>query len=66
MFLHLSVILFGGVPGRPPGQTPPPQDRQHPASPAEMATSADGTRPTGMHSCVMLRERFLSDDWRNA
>ena len=52
MFLHLSVILRtggGGVwqpPPRgktPPGQTPPP--------PQETATAADGTHPTGMHSC---------------
>ena len=59
MFLHLSVILFGEggawqTPSRadtPTRQTAPPH--------AEMATSADGTRPNGMHSCVMLRERFF-------
>ena len=49
MFLHLSVILSrGGVClsacwDTPPGQTPPPQ---------QTATAADGTHPTGMHSCV--------------
>ena len=51
MFLHLSVILSRGVYpsmhwGRhPPGQTPPPQ---------QTANAADGTHPTGMHSCLKL------------
>ena len=42
MFLHLSVILFtgGGV-----WQTPPRPLQQ-------TATAADGTHPTGMHSCL--------------
>ena len=66
MFLHLTVILYtgggclplgpGGVHplGRhlpplgkhPPGHTPHP----HP----ETATAADGTHPTGMHSCITV------------
>ena len=67
MFLHLSVILFTGGRGcladthplgrhTPPGRhpqsdtapwadTPPRQTRQ-------TATAADGTHPTGMHSCL--------------
>ena len=48
MFLHMSVILSGGVSGRhwadPPGQTLPP--------PPVTATSADGMDPTGMYSCT--------------
>ena len=49
MFLHLSVILFIGgyladtLLGRPPGVDTPSQ---------KMASAADGTRPTGMHSCL--------------
>ena len=55
MFLHVSVILFTGMgsgPGecllrggglvRGGGETPLPK---------ETATAADGTHPTGMHSC---------------
>ena len=52
MFLHLSVILFTGGGGvHPPADTPLP-GRQPP--PPEMATAADGTHPTGMHSCFYL------------
>ena len=35
-----------------PRQTPPPLGR-HPPSPPETATAADGTHPTGMHSCLV-------------
>ena len=67
MFLHLSVILFtGGVSApvhagiHPLGQTPPAEQAlpldTHPPCPVHagihMATAADGTHPTGMHSCV--------------
>ena len=38
-----------GVSGRPPRQTPP-TGRQPPP------TSADGTHPTGMHSCAFSEE----------
>ena len=57
MLLHLTVILFteeGGVWQTPsPGQTSslgrrPPLGK-HP--PPETATAADGTHPTGTHSC---------------
>ena len=64
MFLHLSVILSTGGCVYPskhlgrltPGQTPQvdtpradtPQTDTHPQ---QMATVADGTHPTGMHSC---------------
>ena len=64
MFLHLSVILStGGVSGRPPGQTPPWTDIPRVDSPQadiprQTATAADGTHPTGMHSCMTL---FLSN-----
>ena len=37
-FLRVSILGGGGC--TPPGQTPPP----------EMATVADGTHPSGMHS----------------
>ena len=45
MFLHLSVFtsVHKGV-YTPPRQIPPPR--------AETATAADGTHPTGMHSCL--------------
>ena len=48
MFLHLSVILFTGPDSarHPPRQTPPGQ------TPLETTTAADGTHPTGMHSCL--------------
>ena len=41
------------------GSTP-----QKEAPPGEMAAAADGTHPTGMHSCFMLQTEFdltLSD-----
>ena len=42
----------------PPGQTAPEQ------TPPEMATAADGTHPTGMHSCFYLikRKNILSTE----
>ena len=51
----------------PPGQTPPPPGRhlpsladtpphqQTPLPPQQMATAADGTHPTGMHSCIKVK-----------
>ena len=62
MFLHLSVILFtGGVclsacwdtpRSRPPRSRPPGADTTGADTPQEQtATVADGTHPTGMHSC---------------
>ena len=71
MFLHLSVILFmGGFclsacwDATPPRTRPPgtrrPRDQTPPRtrhSPHQMATAADGTHPTGMHSCYF----FISD-----
>ena len=51
MFLHVSVILFTLGSGR---QTPPPADkhpRQADTPSPWTATAADGTHPTGMHSC---------------
>ena len=63
MFLHLSVILLTGwgcladtLP-RTRGRHPPNQRHTHPQTrgrqppPGETATPADGTPPTGMHSC---------------
>ena len=54
----LSVILFTGGSaslhaGTPPGPgTPPPWDQAPPPTPLQQtATVADGTHPTGMHSC---------------
>ena len=38
-------------PGPQPGSRHPPQD-QAPPPPHETATVADGTHPTGMHSCL--------------
>ena len=63
-----SVHRGGGVhtpPGQtshpradtPPGQTP--QTRQTP--PQQMATAADGTHPTGMHSCLHTTFRFWKE-----
>ena len=59
--LHLSVILFTGegvweTPpwADPPNRHPPPEQTppwQTTCPPPEMATAADGTHPTGMHSC---------------
>ena len=47
-----SVHRRGGV--HPPGRPPPPPEQtppQAPPPPQETATAADGTHPTGMHSC---------------
>ena len=58
MFLHLSVIMFtGGVcSGTPLGQTSPWEYTPPRAEPpSETATAADGTHPTGMHSCICRR-----------
>ena len=41
-------------PGIPPEQTPP----------LEMATAADGTHPTGMHSCLNFMQ-FFGNFWQN-
>ena len=46
MFLHLSVILFTG--GCVWADTP------YLDTPPETATAADGTHPTGMHSCWFI------------
>ena len=48
MFLHLSVILGGCTP-----QVDHPPGRHTPLLP-ETATAADGTHPTGMHSCFHI------------
>ena len=50
MFLHVSVILSTGG-GR---QTPPRQAETPPPPPSRTATAADGTHPTGMHTCFLL------------
>ena len=48
----------------PPEQAPPaadtPQNRHPPraGTPRQMATVADGTHPTGMHSCLLLCLNF--------
>ena len=67
MFLHVSVCPRGGLPqcmlgchhreeAHPPLQQIPPWSRHPPGSrlppPKQMATVADGTHPTGMHSCL--------------
>ena len=75
MFSQVSVILFTGAdtpPGHtPPGQTPntalgqtPPTPwtdplGSTPSTPQQMATEADGTHPTGMHSCCLLIILFV-------
>ena len=46
MFLHMSVILSTGPLDPPPADTFP-----------QTATEADGTHPTGMHSCL---RKYLS------
>ena len=60
-----SIHRGGGV--HPPGQTPPEQTPplyRHPRAdtpphpPGQMATAADGTHPTGMHSCYQLYRFF--------
>ena len=69
MFLHLSVILFTGggvcIPEMHWGRHPPPGQTisqhalgQTPPS-RQTTTAADGTHPTGMHSCC-LNLRFPS------
>ena len=61
MFSRACVCPQGGLPqcmlGYPPGPDthplgpdPPPRDQTPP--PREAATAADGTHPTGMHSCL--------------
>ena len=53
MFLQLSVILFTGGGGCTPlPQADTPLGRPSAPRPPETATAADGTYPTGMHSCV--------------
>ena len=51
MFLHMSVILSTGgcVSEHALGQAPPGQTSR--ADTPQIATAADGTHPTGMHSC---------------
>ena len=54
-------------PGTPRDQAPPPRTR-HPPSPGtrhplprqQTATVADGTHPTGMHSCCLLNFNYVS------
>ena len=55
MFSQASVILSmgGEVWQTPPGQTPAPPWTGTPP-PNETATAADGTHPTGMHSCPYM------------
>ena len=50
MFSQVSVknSVHGG--GCLPRQTPPPSGQTH--APPGTATAADGTHPTGMHSCL--------------
>ena len=50
MFLHVSVILFTG--GWPADTAPPFRQADTPSPRA--ATAANGTHPTGMHSCFAL------------
>ena len=38
----------------PPGTRHPPPEQTPPPPGAETATAADGTHPTGMHSCCIL------------
>ena len=49
----------------PPGRHPPPRQTppgRHPLPPA--VTAADGTHPTGMHSCVEVFILHWDRDWR--
>ena len=58
MFLHLSVILSTAPP--PPGRHPPP-GKTHPWADTPLrATAADGTHPTGMHSCFKVCSHLRS------
>ena len=56
MFLHVSVILF--TRGRSGRQIPPPPAVRHPLP--GTATAADGTHPTGMHSCCKSESTLAS------
>ena len=61
MFLHLSVNLFtGGTclgpgPGGGWGVCVSRHALRQPPLPLQTATAADGTHPTGMHSCLHFR-----------
>ena len=59
MFLHLAAILFtrGGLADTPQADNPTP--RTHPTQ--QTATVADGTHPTGMHSCSNLVSEYSID-----
>ena len=52
---HRPLILFTGA--GVCGNHPPPADS---SPPLEMATAADGTHPTGMHSCLRVRLHITS------
>ena len=62
----LSIITVRNVDPPPPRQTPPWADplplEQNPSPTPETATAADGTHPTGIHSCftIMLKDAFNS------
>ena len=86
MFLHLSVILSTGGGGvwlsacwvtvSPPGAaTPPPSPGSRHLPEEGTPTPADGTHPTGMHSCYrytlttvdllnIIKSRFKNDNCR--
>ena len=57
--------MLGYTTHHPPGQTPTRQiaHRQTPppgqTSPQQTATAVDGTHPTGMHSCLMVKSNFF-------
>ena len=51
MFLHLSVSHFVHRP-------PPPRRQKH--TPLETVIAADGTHPTGMHSCCDMRVTLVN------
>ena len=54
MFLQVSVCPRGGsLPQCMLGYHIPPGSK-HPPRPQQTATAADGTHPTGMHSCLLL------------
>ena len=78
MFSQVSVCPQGGG-VHPPGQTPPWQADRHlwagtplpwaNTPPSQTATAADGTHPTGMHSCFtgsvyFKRNLFFKKIWR--
>ena len=54
MFLHLSVILITYT----PWADTPWVDTPWTDTPPEMATAADSTHPTGMHSCAFNCARY--------